>query len=560
MSLLPSAGPRQLLQQAHQYLGAPPELADLAIILEHSIPDVVESFYQQIRQDEKAWAFIDSEARFERLHHSLGAWLRGFLHNPPDASERAELAIRMAEAHLVIGMPLELTLMGHQLLQRLLVAELAKRWPDPDRAGLVDAIERLQRGFSWDGLLLVATYHSVSLARERASGERMTELNQQLQESLRGQENLVRTTSHELRTPLTGLLGLLNLMKRGVYEDEDERSRAEEDVYGAARHLLALVDDLLHLSRLDLGKAGFQPQELRIGPATDEVLRRFRPRYEELGVRLQVSCDDGLRVFADPQRHAQVLSNLLQNALNHTFQGEVSIEITAMPGGGHVLTRVEDSGTGIDPAQVARLFDPFAQGAEAGGNGLGLGLAICRRLVLRMGGRIRALSEGIGHGSTFEFTLPAAGRRQAVLEQAGDPASPWRILLVDDDAVWRSDLAQWLAQELPVHVTAVGDPEDALHRAAGVPYKLLILDVAFPTEEGERGFDGMELLQTLALSPSTMLTPKWLVSGHGRDFLGTELRHSWHDRFWEKGEILADRLPFMRALVQELRIPPPSEA
>jgi two-component system CheB/CheR fusion protein len=233
------------------------------------------------------------------------------------------------------------------------------------------------------------------------------------------------------------------------------------------------------------------------------------------------------------------------------------VRISAMPGGGHVLTEVEDSGTGIEPDHVTRLFDPFAQGAEAGGNGLGLGLAICRRLVLRMGGRIRAHSQGIGHGSTFEFTLPAAGRRTAVPEEFGDPASPWRILLVDDDAVWRNDLGQWLAQELPVHVTAVGDPEDALRRAGQVPFKLFILDVAFPTEEGERGFDGMELLQTLALSPSSMLTPKWMVSGHGRLFLSSELRHSWHDRFWQKGEILSDRLPFMRALVQTLRIPPP---
>jgi signal transduction histidine kinase len=554
---LTTFGPRQLLQQATAYLGEPPRLADLAILLEHAIPDVVERFYERIREDERAWSFISSDERFARLHDSLGAWLRGFLHDSPDTQARAEMAIRMAEAHLVIGMPLELTLMGHQLLQRLMLGELGARWPASDRAGLVDAIERLQRGFSWDSLLLVATYHSVSLARERASGERLAELNQQLQESMRAQENLVRTTSHELRTPLTGLLGLLNLLKRGVYQTEDERQRAEEDVYGAARHLLALVDDLLHLSRLELGKAGFQPKEMRLGAATEEILRRFRPRYEELGVQLTLAGDPDLKVFADPQRHAQVLSNLLQNALNHTFQGEVVVRISAMPGGGHVLTEVEDSGTGIEPDHVTRLFDPFAQGAEAGGNGLGLGLAICRRLVLRMGGRIRAHSQGIGHGSTFEFTLPAAGRRTAVPEEFGDPASPWRILLVDDDAVWRNDLGQWLAQELPVHVTAVGDPEDALRRAGQVPFKLFILDVAFPTEEGERGFDGMELLQTLALSPSSMLTPKWMVSGHGRLFLSSELRHSWHDRFWQKGEILSDRLPFMRALVQTLRIPPP---
>lgn len=550
-----AAGPRQLLVQADRYLGAPPALDDLAELLEPGIPEIVASFYKRLRADPRAWTFIDGEARYRRLHASLGAWLQAFLRNPPDASERAELAIRMAEAHLVIGMPLELTLMGHELLRRLLLTELGRVWPAADRDGLVDALDRLHRAFSWDALLLVATYHSVSLARERASGQRMIELNQQLQESLRGQENLVRTTSHELRTPLTGLLGLLNLMKRGIYRDPEERRRAEEDVYGAARHLLALVDDLLHLSRLDLGKAGFQPERFDFVAASQEVLRRFRHRFEELGLALRLDAPLALEVYADRQRHAQILSNLLQNALNHTFQGEVVVELAALPSGGHVTTRVRDTGTGIETPLLARLFDPFAQGAEAGGNGLGLGLAICRRLAMRMGGRIRARSAGIGHGATFEFTLPAAGRRDAVLETAGDPASPWRILLVDDDAVWRRDLAELLAGALPVHVTAVGLPEDALQRATAVPYKLLLLDVAFPTEEGARSFDGVELLQALALNPATMLTPKWLISGHGRDFLEAELRRSWHDRFWEKGAVLADRPAFLAAVAVELGLP-----
>ncbi|RMH01066.1 MAG: response regulator [Planctomycetota bacterium] len=553
-------GPRRLLREAAAFIGEPPDLGDLADLLDEAIPDIVAAFYDRIRRHERAWAFIDSKERFQRLHLSLAAWLDRFLRLRPDTAERAELAVRMAEAHLVIGMPLELTLLGHQLLRRLVRSEVGRRWPeDGGREALVDAFDRLQRAFAWDELLLVATYHSVSIAREQATAARMAELNQQLQESLRAQENLVRTTSHELRTPLTGLLGLLNLMRRGVYAGEAERRRAEEDVYGAARHLLALVDDLLHLSRLELGKAGFQPREIAVLRESEDVLRRFRPRFEDLGLELRSVGDPDLQAWADPQRFAQVLSNLLQNALNHTFQGGVRVELEAMPGGGHILIRVVDTGTGIEPELVDRLFDPFAQGAE-GGNGLGLGLAICRRLVLRMGGRIRARSAGIGHGSSFEFTLPAAGRRRPAAEHFGPADRPLRILLVDDDAVWRNDLASWLAAELPVRVTALGDADDALRRASSEPFQLLLLDLAFPAEEGARAFDGLELLQALALSPATMLTPKWMISGHGRDFLGPELSRGWHDRFWEKGEILADRPAFLAAVAAQLGLDPATDS
>ncbi len=174
---------------------------------------------------------------------------------------------------------------------------------------------------------------------------------------------------------------------------------------------------------------------------------------------------------------------------------------------------------------------------------------------LRMGGRVRAESKGPGHGSCFSFTLPLAGRDSAGVLEAGDPASPWRLLICDDDALWRTDLAEFLAASLPVHVVAVGDPESALEVAARRPCQLMLLDLAFPAQNRGAHSDGFELLRALATSPATMLTPKWLVTAHDPSFLGAELEHGWHDRYFEKGSILSDRKAFAEAVRTEIGAP-----
>ncbi len=316
---------RRLLQDAVPFLGEVPDLSDLAPLLAPRLDAVAAAFYDTIRASPPARRFVGSEAEFRKLHASLVAWLGAFLAAGPRTGLRAEMALRMADAHARIGMPLDLTLLGHARLRRLLLGELLAVWPG-DREGLAEAHDRLSRALDFDAVLLVSSYHQVALDRERAATERLGQVNERLQEAVRAQDLLLRTTSHELRTPLTGLLGLLNLLRRGAYGDPEERARVEEDIHGAARHLLALVDDLLALARIDVGKARLEPRDFDALAATRAVVRRFAPRYAEAGLRLELVVRGGAEgggpsVHADPERHAQVLSNLLQNALEHTGRG-----------------------------------------------------------------------------------------------------------------------------------------------------------------------------------------------------------------------------------------------
>ncbi len=551
---LPKAfNPRETLRAAVPFLGPPPDLQDLRYLLVDRGEEVAQAFYQSILGSADAMPFIESPEKLAKLHNSLKEWLSSFLSAPPDAHERGLLAIRMTQAHLVIGMPLELTMLGHHNLRRIVQRELLERWPAGDRLGLIDASDRINRAFDYDLLLMVSTYHSGSLGQAQLVGKKLQEVNERLQSSLAAQENLLRSTSHELRTPLTAMLGLLDLQRAGAYATAVEAERAQDDVLGAARHLNSLVDDLLHLSRLEVGKSSFRFEEFDAAEAAAEVCRRFAPRFEPAGLSLQVVHEGPQRVQADPERFAQVLSNLLQNALRHTTEGGVKVSFRTLESNSHMLVQVSDSGEGLEAKMQARLFEPFSQGAQRAG-GLGLGLAICRRLVLGMGGRIRARSDGPGHGAFFEFTLPLPGRNLPPACSAGEASASTRILVVDDDAVWRSDMVDWLAAALSARVIGVGSAAQAVEAVDTLHFHLILVDVALPGVEGHAHQDGISLLESLACRASSMLAPKWLVSGHPPEFLAAELEQAWHDSFWQKGRILVDRDAFLDAIRQQLEL------
>lgn len=541
------------MRAAAAFLGPPPALDDLRYLLLDRGEEITAAFYERITSSVDAAPFIEDELKLKRLHHSLLEWLRAFLSSPPEANERAELALRMTVTHLRIGMPLELTMLGHNALRGIMTRELMERWPAGDRLGLIDASERLQRAFDYDLLLMVSCYHAEALGRAAAASQGLKRANERLEHSMQAQEGLLRTTSHELRTPLAGLVGMLRMLKRGVYEDGPERAEALDDALGAANHLQALTDDLLHLARLDLGSDRFRMEDFDLRAASEVVLRRLSPRAAE--GKVQITIEGGqTAVHADRERHAQILSNLLQNAMRHAPGGTIHVGIHALEESGHVLTEVVDNGGGIDPELLPRLFQPFTQ--SSGGGSLGLGLTICRRLVLAMGGRIVAESDGPGQGARFAFTLPAGGRHTGAEFVEGPADARARVLLVDDDAVWSHDLAAFLTNELPVQVTAVSTADAALNAVTQARFDLILLDVALPSTGEGRDRDGLSLLEDLARHPDTLLAHKWLISGHDARFLRAELEHAWHDGFTTKADLLADRPAFLeqvRAALPELK-------
>lgn len=231
-----------------------------------------------------------------------------------------------------------------------------------------------------------------------------------LEEAERRRVEVVSDVSHELRTPISTLRGYLEGITSGTIEPSEE---AFSRLYAATARMERLVNDLRQLSRaearqLTLNVSPVSPSGV-VGTATEGM----RPLFEEKGVELGVAVPDGLPpVLADGDRVAQVLTNLLDNALGHTPPGgRVTVEVR--PGAGEVAFRVADTGEGLAPEDLGRVFERFyrveksrSRSGERGGSGVGL--TISKALVEAMGGRIRAESLGLGRGAAFQFTLPAA--------------------------------------------------------------------------------------------------------------------------------------------------------
>ncbi|HEY9806801.1 MAG TPA: ATP-binding protein, partial [Candidatus Obscuribacterales bacterium] len=229
----------------------------------------------------------------------------------------------------------------------------------------------------------------------------------------RAKDEFLAMLGHELRNPLAPILTTLNLMQlRGTSEVERERTIIERQV----RHLVALVDDLLDVSRLARGKLALKKQPIELAEVIAEAVEQCSPLLEQQHHQLELQVPNtGLAVEADPRRLAQVMTNLLNNAAKYT-QSNGKIVVLAELQGDEVLIRVRDTGSGIDPELLPKIFDLFyqeQQSVERSQGGLGLGLAIVKNLVGLHGGRVAATSPGKGQGSEFSVWLPLAPETQA---------------------------------------------------------------------------------------------------------------------------------------------------
>jgi signal transduction histidine kinase len=231
-----------------------------------------------------------------------------------------------------------------------------------------------------------------------------------LEEAERRRVEVVSDVSHELRTPISTLRGYLEGITSGTIEPSEE---AFSRLYAATARMERLVNDLRQLSRAEAGQLTLNVSPVSPSDVVGTATEGMRPLFEEKGVELGVAVPKGLPpVSADGDRVAQVLTNLLDNALGHTPPGgRVTVEVR--PGAGEVAFRVADTGEGLAPEDLGRVFERFyrveksrSRSGERGGSGVGL--TITKALVEAMGGRIRAESLGIGCGAAFQFTLPAA--------------------------------------------------------------------------------------------------------------------------------------------------------
>jgi signal transduction histidine kinase len=262
---------------------------------------------------------------------------------------------------------------------------------------------------------------------------RLEERAQQVTEANMAKSRFLANVSHELRTPLNAIVGYNALALSGLYGEVTPELRGAHDrIRTAADHLLHVVNDVLDLSKIEVGRMEVDRRPIELEPMLEEVVAIVEPVAEAKGVRIDlVASRDLPTVTTDPRHLRQILSSLLTNAIKFTEQGSVTIVAKAGDAGGKWLSiAVEDTGIGIAPADIPRIFDEFEQVRPSGrgdsiARGTGLGLAVSRKLARLLGGDVRVDSH-LGMGSRFTLTLPLesnAGREAAASTGAAGTAT-----------------------------------------------------------------------------------------------------------------------------------------
>jgi signal transduction histidine kinase/CheY-like chemotaxis protein len=326
--------------------------------------------------------------------------------------------------------------------------------------------------------------------------------NRRVQESSRLKSLFLANMSHELRTPLNAVIGFSDLLAAGAIPADSPRyAAALGHIAGSGRHLLQMINDVLDLSKIEAGKLAFRPETVDLPALVDELMATVAVLAEQRGLSLVSSIAPELHhVHLDAGRLKQVLLNYLSNAIKFTEPGG-RVEVRALgEGAQRWRLEVQDSGIGIQPADLARLFVEFQQlddGLAKRHQGTGLGLSLTRRLVEAQGGRVGVYSQP-GEGSCFYAVLPRhATWVDAQQEQAGDDP---RLLVALRDHPWRDGLAREL--------THAGFDTDTAASAAEVVqltrvrhYSGLALDLAWPDARG------LAMLADLRASGASRDTP-----------------------------------------------------
>ncbi|MBF0626495.1 MAG: response regulator [Magnetococcales bacterium] len=333
----------------------------------------------------------------------------------------------------------------------------------------------------------------------------------------RSKSTFLANMSHEIRTPLNAILGLTNLALR-----TDLSSKVRDylvKVVSSSTTLLGIVNDILDLSKIDANKLELAPREFRIREIVDSLIDLFRTPIPEKKLELIIEISEAYNylLVGDVLRLRQILTNLVGNAIKFTDQGEVEVGIEPIEQSGDRVTLefwVRDTGSGIPPEEIPRLFHSFEQVKEIltdTNRGTGLGLAISQRLVDMMGGRIQVDSRP-GEGSTFRFTLALPFRRQAVEQELAAPGdlSQVKALVVEDNAASLHAMLSFL-RVLNLKGAGVSSGREALEvvrgaMAAGEPFRLVLVDWLMPDMDGEE--TARQLVQAVRQQGSGKPPPK----------------------------------------------------
>jgi PAS domain S-box-containing protein len=363
----------------------------------------------------------------------------------------------------------------------------------------------------------------VDVTQRKVTEDELQRSKDEAEQTSRSKTQFLSAVSHDLRTPVNALslqAELLALLIQSRPDPDGELAALAGDIQQAAANLIELINDLLDLTRFDSGTIAFHPTEFSLDDWLEQTLRPLSMTALTKGLRLAWHTDrPGRVVRADRIKLGRVLINLAGNAVKFTETGEVEVRAEADSSGWLVLS-VRDTGPGIPPDQLDRIFDEFAQLRNPERDrtkGTGLGLAICRRLVEAVGGRLTVQSYP-GRGSTFTAYyppdhLPAHAQPPEHADDDGDspvavPAAPAAasILLVEDDPYSRRSLSR-LIEHAGYRVETVGDGVAALEAIERHRPALVLLDLMMP------GMDGAEVLQKLRRQYDRDTLPVVILSG-----------------------------------------------
>jgi len=363
------------------------------------------------------------------------------------------------------------------------------------------------------GAALLITRQQAEAMERRERWARLEESNRALAQSMQAKSEFLATMSHELRTPLNSIIGFSALLLDDPGEGAagEQRRRFASNVNQSGRRLLALVNDILDLTKVEAGRIELQPTTFDVGEAIRTAVAEMRPLAEPKELTLAARVAPGVgAVVADEGRLKQVLYHLLSNAVKFTPPGG-HVEVAARRVEDAVELIVADSGIGIAPEDQERIFQAFRQldgSLSRRYEGAGLGLALARQLVELQGGRIWVESE-LGEGSRFHFILPLAPAA-AWAPRSRPPVeaelNPLTVLVVDDET-HAGELVAALLEPEGYTVLRAGDGEEGVALAAAYRPDVILLDLLMP------GLSGFGVLERLKADAGTREIPVVVLTG-----------------------------------------------